>query len=68
MSNNLALAHVAAAQNQKEVTINDQAGQLDAGLTDWSTSRSVRRQRLWDRSRVFGNGGILDHRSHQERR
>ena len=34
MSNNLALAQVAAAQNQKEVTINDQAGQLDAGLTD----------------------------------
>ena len=34
MSNNLALSQVAAAQNQKEVTINDQAGQLDAGLTD----------------------------------
>src|SRR5688572_24967775 len=34
MSNNLALAQVAAAQNQKEVTINDQAGQLNAGLTD----------------------------------
>ena len=34
MSNNLELAQVAAAQNQKEVTINDQAGQLDAGLTD----------------------------------
>jgi hypothetical protein len=31
---NLELAQVAAAQNQKEVTINDQAGQLDAGLTD----------------------------------
>jgi hypothetical protein len=28
MSNNLELAQVAAAQNQKEVTINDQAGQL----------------------------------------
>jgi hypothetical protein len=26
MSNNLALSQVAAAQNQKEVTINDQAG------------------------------------------
>jgi hypothetical protein len=34
VSNNLELAQVAAAQNQKEVTINDQAGQLDAGLTD----------------------------------
>ena len=34
MSNNLELAQVAAAQNNKEVTINDQAGQLDAGLTD----------------------------------
>ena len=34
MSNNLELAQVAAAQNKKEVTINDQAGQLDAGLTD----------------------------------
>ena len=34
MSNNLALAQVAAAQNQKEVTINDQAGQLDAALTE----------------------------------
>jgi hypothetical protein len=34
VSNNLALSQVAAAQNQKEVTINDQAGQLDAGLTD----------------------------------
>jgi hypothetical protein len=33
MSNNLALSQVAAAQNQKEVTINDQAGQLDAALT-----------------------------------
>ena len=31
MSNNLELAQVVAAQNQKEVTINDQAGQLDAG-------------------------------------
>src|SRR5918996_401639 len=34
MSNNLALAQVAAAQNNKETTINDEAGQLDAGLTD----------------------------------
>jgi hypothetical protein len=34
VSNNLELAQVAAAQNQKETTINDQAGQLDAGLTD----------------------------------
>jgi hypothetical protein len=34
VSNNLELVQVAAAQNQKEVTINDQAGQLDAGLTD----------------------------------
>jgi hypothetical protein len=33
MSNNLSLSQVAAAQNQKEVTINDQAGQLDAALT-----------------------------------
>ena len=32
MSNNLNLSQVAAAQNQKEVTINDQAGQLDAAL------------------------------------
>jgi hypothetical protein len=34
VSNNLALLQVAAAQNQKEVTINDQAGQLDAALTE----------------------------------
>jgi hypothetical protein len=34
MSNNLELSQVAAAQNQKEVTINDQAGQLDAALTE----------------------------------
>jgi hypothetical protein len=33
MSNNLDLSQVAAAQNQKEVTINDQAGELDAALT-----------------------------------
>jgi hypothetical protein len=33
MSNNLSLAQVAAAQNQKEGTINNQAGQLDAALT-----------------------------------
>jgi hypothetical protein len=34
MSNNLGLSQVAASQNQKEVTINDQAGELDAALTD----------------------------------
>jgi hypothetical protein len=34
LSNNLNLSQVAAAQNQKEVTINDQAGQLDAALTE----------------------------------
>jgi hypothetical protein len=34
MSDNLELAQIAAAQNQKEVTINDQAGQLDAALTE----------------------------------
>jgi hypothetical protein len=34
MSNNLKLAQDATAQNQREVTINDQAGRLDAGLTD----------------------------------
>jgi hypothetical protein len=34
MSNNLSLSHVAAAQHQKEVTINDQAGQLDAAITE----------------------------------
>jgi hypothetical protein len=34
MSNNLNLSQVAAAQNQKEVTINDQAGQLDAAITE----------------------------------
>jgi hypothetical protein len=33
MSNNLNVSQVAAAQNQKEVTINDQAGQLDAAIT-----------------------------------
>jgi hypothetical protein len=33
MSNNLALSQVAASQNQKEVTINDQAGELDAAIT-----------------------------------
>ena len=33
MTNNLDLSQVAAGQNQKEVTINDQAGQLDAALT-----------------------------------
>jgi hypothetical protein len=34
MTNNLNLSQVAAAQNQKEVTINDQAGQIDAALTE----------------------------------
>jgi hypothetical protein len=34
VSNNLNLSQVAAAQNQKEVTINDQAAQLDAALTE----------------------------------
>jgi hypothetical protein len=34
VSNNLALSQVAAAQNQKEVTINDQAGQLDAAISE----------------------------------
>jgi hypothetical protein len=34
MSNNLNLSQVAAAQNQKEVTINDQAGEIDAALTE----------------------------------
>jgi hypothetical protein len=34
MSNNLNLSQVAASQNQKEVTINDQAGELDAALTE----------------------------------
>jgi hypothetical protein len=33
-ASNLALTQVAAAQNQKEVTINAQAGQLDAALTE----------------------------------
>jgi hypothetical protein len=34
MSNNLNLSQVAAAQHQKEVTINDQAGELDAAVTE----------------------------------
>ncbi len=34
MSNNLNLDQVAAAQNQKEVTINDQSGQLDGAITE----------------------------------
>jgi hypothetical protein len=34
MSNNLNLSQVAAAQNQKEVTINDQDGQIDAAITE----------------------------------
>jgi hypothetical protein len=33
MTNNLDLAQVAPSQNNKETTINDQAGQLDAALT-----------------------------------
>jgi hypothetical protein len=34
MSNNLDLAQVAPSQNNKETTINDQAGQVDAALTE----------------------------------
>jgi hypothetical protein len=34
MSNNLDLSQVAANQDQKEVTINDQAGELDAAFTE----------------------------------
>lgn len=34
MSNNLQLEQVAPNQNQKEATINDQAGQLDAAITE----------------------------------
>ncbi len=37
MSNNLDLDQVAGNQNQKEVTGNDQAGQLDAALTEEDT-------------------------------
>ena len=37
MSNNLDLDQVAGSQDQKEVTINDQAGQLDAALTNQTT-------------------------------
>lgn len=37
MSNNLDLDQVAAGQNQKEVTINDSNGQLDAAVTDTQT-------------------------------
>jgi hypothetical protein len=43
VSDNLELAQVAAAQNNKETTINDQAGQLDAGLTDKVDDRVVGR-------------------------
>ena len=61
MSNNLELSQVAPSQNDKEVTINDQAGQLDAGLTDkvdvvltGTTSplveRSPRRSAAWSSS------------------
>lgn len=34
MSNNLNLSQVSESQNQKETTINDQAGELDAALTE----------------------------------
>lgn len=34
MSNNLNLPQVTASQNQKEVTINDQAGAIDAAMTE----------------------------------
>lgn len=34
MSNNLNLSQVAANQDQKEVTINDQVGQIDAAITE----------------------------------
>ena len=34
MSDNLALIQVVESQNDKEVTINDQAAQLDAALTE----------------------------------
>jgi hypothetical protein len=34
MSNNLALSQIAATQSNKHVTANDQAGQLDAALTE----------------------------------
>ncbi len=37
MSNNLDLSQVGASQDQKEVTINDQAGELDAALTAATT-------------------------------
>ena len=37
MSDNLSLSQVTASQNNKEVTINDQAGELDAALTDTVT-------------------------------
>ena len=37
MSSNLDLSQVAAAQDQKEVTINDMSGELDAALTDTVT-------------------------------
>src|SRR3954453_641790 len=48
-------------------------GQFSGGYTNLAElgvemTQAVRRQRLWGRSRVFGNGGFLDHRSHQERR
>ncbi len=37
MSNNLDLDQVTAGQNQKEVTINDKGGQLDAAMTEPTT-------------------------------
>lgn len=37
MSNNLDLSQVASNQDQKEVTINDQAGELDAAVTEQDT-------------------------------
>lgn len=37
MSNNLDLSQVAVNQGQKEVTINDQSGQLDAAMTEVTT-------------------------------
>jgi hypothetical protein len=37
MSDNLALIQVVESQTDKEVTINDQAAELDAALTDLVT-------------------------------
>lgn len=41
MSNNLDLTQVTSNQNQKEVTINDQSGELDAAFTEVLTSDYV---------------------------